>query len=434
MVLFNRAGPLGKPVDGYSPALTGAVRDCTLQGLCCRRRAVNGIPSAVNMAQLAAVKRLQLAAYAWPLRRHYGAADVADKLHRNYHHGWEVYSDDISAFDKSVAQTHQTEMDEEIYARVLGRQTVQMKQWARHLPLLSPPLATDMAAFAYKRVGTTASGDLTTALDGTFINEARILHCVARASGRSLRNTWDALGSSWYYLVLGDDTVLMWAKGFAKPELYVQASESLGYTSKLQHGAVFLMHLHDPATGAWTPLASRVLQQTLFNEYGGGSSALEAFAFISRTPQAFWTVNPWAAYVGRLLADTGCFREWRVHPRTAANLLRNYAFLSQVTEDAKRTPYARERFKGAASALDLSPHDLVSEAAARLLRSAEAPLPQLEPSDAADAARSLASFMAVPVAERKSRGMLRPHFTSDEAEAYYTYITTGEYEDGHDDE
>lgn len=414
--MYNRTGPLGKPVAGLSRTEAGAFIDSRLTGLCCRRRVVFGMPSAGNMMQVPWAHALKYRQAQVPNLWHLGPADVASKLRAWHGRGWAWWSDDISKYDQSVSDTHQRELSQTVIARFAGSEAARFKLKWKDLPLLGPGLDTGSEGFLYKKLGMTPSGDLLTAFDGTFINFARIIRCMRAITGKSAEEVLQGLNSWWACVVQGDDTVIGMERGLMKTDVYVETSAELGYSTKLVEGAVFLMHHIRPSSGEWAPLASRVFQQTAFNEYPGVSPAVELFSYIARTGAAFWRSNPWAERVTALLQDGEPFSKYGVTPFTAATALTNPRFINDLQHELGLTSHRAERFKS----LDtdwIASH--VSDAAAALLDDrAELPLPPVAPVTAWSAAQRLAGYMAIP-------SDLRPrHLPSlpGDAQTYLDYV------------
>jgi hypothetical protein len=414
--MFTRTGPLGKPVPGISQTATGAVIDASLTGLCCRRRIVFGMPSAGNMWQVSAVDQLKSRVQHIPFFYHRGPADVARKVAAVHRPDWEWFSDDISAYDQSVSDTHQRELIDRVYAPLASEGFAAFKHQWKDLSLLAPPLTTTDEAFLYRKKGMTPSGDLTTAMDGTLINAARVLTCAAHAMGVSVDAARERWGSSWCAFIQGDDTILGYARGALDLDDYETMSLDLGYKAKVVPGVVFLMHLIDPVTGAWAPLTSRVFQQTVFNEYGGRHPAVELFSFIARATPTFWNVNPWAGAIDKMLRDGECFVRYGVRPVEARKALRDAVFQAELAEELKTVPQRDARFKG----VDLSG---LSDAASALLAgdSVDAPLPAVSREVALRGARRIAAFMAMSEEDRPAGDI--PHL-APELQDYYNTITS----------
>jgi hypothetical protein len=363
-----------------------------------------------------------------PALWHFGPSDVAAKVKARHRPGWRWFSDDISKYDQSVSDKHQRELAELVIGPLVGFTAAAFKLQWKDLPLLGPPLSTSFEAFLYDKKGMTPSGDLMTALDGTLINFARILHCMAVATGRSLREVLAGRDIWWACLVQGDDTVLGVSGPFDE-EKYITASTLLGYGTKMVPGVVFLMHAVDPVSGRWAPLASRVFQQTVFNEYGGTSPAVELFSFIARTPPHFWRDNPWAEEVGRLFSDGECFSRYRVTPFTANSALEDPVFVTDLAADLKQVRARADRFKNVGAAA--LPRGPLSDVVARLLDDrSEVELPRLQPEDAWLAAQRLASFLALPKEERPDSLPI----LGGGADEYIHYLQEGKFDNADQEE
>jgi hypothetical protein len=116
-------------------------------------------------------------------------------------------------------------------------------------------------------------------MEDGILNTARVCLCVAIASGRTLRSIVNGIGTSWNYLIQGDDALL--ACGFPLDmEKYTTASESRGYETKIQHGQTFLMTYL--GGGVPTGLPGRMVMQTLTRERPTRSSIVELLGLISR--------------------------------------------------------------------------------------------------------------------------------------------------------
>jgi len=396
--LFTRTGPLGKPVLGLSATSSGPVVDAELAGLCCRRRIVHGMPSAGNMWQLRGVAELKRWIMNVPAFYHKGPAHVARKVAAVHRDDWLWHSDDISAYDQSVSDTHQRELYSLVYAPLLKgtglSSLVDFKLAWKDTPVLGPPHWTSDRAFLYDKRGMTASGDLTTAADGTVINAARILRCVARAAKITVTQAAASWGRSWAAFIQGDDTVIGFRRGWLDIGTYETVSAELGYKTKVVPGVIFLMHLIDPPTGRWCPLASRVFQQTVFNEYGGRHPVIELFAFAARATPEFWGTNPWALEIAKTVADGECFQHYRTTPQLARSAIASPLVQHDLEEQLPGTPNLDTRF----ASVDLPG---LSDAVHSLLaRDQTTPLPQVTPVVAWRGARALAEYMAKPASTR----------------------------------
>lgn len=396
--LFTRTGPLGKPVTGYSIRSDGAYADAELLGYCCRRRVVFGMPSAGNMWQATNVAAFKTRIVQIPFFYHRGPADVAAKVKSVHRRGWVWFSDDISGYDQSVSDTHQRELAREVIAPLAGGDFAAYKLQWKDIPLLGPPLSRSAEGFLYTKKGMTPSGDLMTAVDGTLINAARVIRAVAVASGMTEEHARQSWGSRWCAFIQGDDTILGFEKGLIDMDKYVEVSEGLGYKTKLVAGVVFLMHLIDPETGRWTPLASRVYQQTVFNEYGGRAPCVELLSFVARATPRFMAENPWADEVLRMVGDGECFTRYGVTPWTATRALTDPVFVADLEAELPTVPHADKRFK------DID-HSLLSDSVSRLLsKDDSSPLlgPQITRNEARTAALRIAAHMAVDKEERQT--------------------------------
>ena len=255
-----------------------------------------------------------------------------------------------------------------------------------------------------------------TAFDGTVINAARVLRCVALATGMTLEATAASWGSRWAAFIQGDDTIIGAPAGFIDFDKYEEASAALGYKTKLIDGCVFLMHLIDPSTGRFSPLASRVFQQTVFNEYGGRHPSVELFSYMARATPGFIANNPWATRVEEMIKDGECFTRYGVIPVNFRAALRDPVFMEDLQRELLTTPNAADRFK------DVSRSGLSDAVSALLTNADEVELPTVTAEEAWDAAQRVAAFMAIPAEQRTSTLPQLPLPLQD----YYNRITQGE--------
>jgi hypothetical protein len=203
-----------------------------------------------------------------------------------------VISDDITGFDQAVRRSHQEAIAKHIYARYWPPHTVDLWLGAQAMSVLGPPLHADHRAFLYSRPhgGVTTSGIITTSLDGTLINLARALTAIAMARKQSVDAAFsDLLNWRWTIRCWGDDTVLILPNDFPV-ERYVEASTAIGYQTSAVDGATFLMKHYDLSRRAVYPLATRVFQQTIWNEQPGRSEEVELLGLFARTTG--FTANP----------------------------------------------------------------------------------------------------------------------------------------------
>lgn len=405
-IMYNRAGPLGKPVAGYDTEGLDPRQLAELTGLCCRRRVVHGMTSAGNMAQKASADQMKYRMYHFPQFYHPGgAASIANKVR-----AWAtalpdavVFSDDITAFDQHVRPNHQDEMIAAFYPD--EPKLAEFKRQWKDSPLLSPAIRGGREAFLYTRSGGTPSGAIDTALDGSRINIARILMCVGAATGRTPAAVWAGRGVWWDCLILGDDTLIAVPR-WAKMDKYIATSVALGYPTKLSNAMVFLMH-HFALDGSWAPLAARVFQQTVFNEYGGGSMAAELLAWIERTGLGF-RANPWAGRVFGMLADGEAFLTYGVRPDNAIAALRNPKFVADLRHAVRTDATSRRRV---VDVWERTNNPLLSEFVSHLITPQDAPLDiGLDPERAA---LDIAAYMGHTEDEREEHHLKLPSYITE---------------------
>jgi len=411
-ILYNRTGPLGKEVSAYDTSGAQCLRVATLLGLCCRRRAVYGMPSAGNMLQKRWADLLKARMYR--LRQFYhpgGARHIAAKISvitRALGPGHVWFSDDITAFDTNVRPNHQDEMADLIHGRISPRWRAFKHEW-KDIPLLAAPIAEGAEAFLYDKHGGTPSGAIDTAIDGTLINAARIVMCLSAATGQGPSSVWAGCGKWWDFMCQGDDTLLCVPTSIDMAK-YSSESLQLGYPAKLSTAMVFLMH-HFTPHGEWAPLASRVFQQTVFNEYGGGAPSLELFSFIARATPQFWVGNPWSSDVGHALARAEPFTRYGVRPETAAGALSDPVFQHDLAT-VLATPLGRRRLAHLEEQ-DL-PTRLSNYASALLTPVSDGDIAvPLTPAQAHGDALRIAAYMAVPADDRPPSITGLSSFTSE---------------------
>lgn len=396
--MFNRSGPLKKPVPIQEASPLGIKEVGTMQGACPRRRIVYGMPSAGNMLQVSAGEYVKSAMKRVPWLWHFGPEDVARKIawftQRNPRVEWK--SDDISGYDMSVSDRHQRELVTIGLQPFLTASEAAFKLRWKDIPLLGPGIRPGEEGFLYRKVGGTASGDYFTSIDGTLINAARVIECAGAAMGVSPAKALATLGSSWMFLCQGDDTVIGAATRPWDWQAYGERSLELGYTTTRDEGCVFLMHYIAPKTGRTWPLASRVFQQTVFNEYGGTSFAAELFSFAART-EKFANRSPYAGMLWSLLADSALFDHWGVRRVDDVwRVLADPEFQATLARDLRANQRFRIQFKGLVPAG-------ISSLLASLVVPSEADISAPEPisqDEALSAALSLAEWMGTPTSAR----------------------------------
>jgi len=402
-VTFSRSGPLGKAVPFYDTSGAVTRRMGMMLGLCARKRTVLGNSSSGNMAQKARADELKRRMKHIPHFYHPGGpAAVGRKVAARQGTGCRLLSDDITAFDNNVRPNHLDEYARVLNAQIGGPEWRDFKyEWGR-MPLLGPPVTSGSEAFLWRRSGGIASGTIDTSLDGTLINAARVVTSVAAAVGRSPAATWAGRGTWWSFFCQGDDTLLSVPEVGFNDEKYIETSNALGYPCKLSESVIFLMHSYFP-DGRYSPLASRVYMQTVFNEYGGQPPACELFAFIARTPPAFWLHNPWCDTVTAPLAKAEPFTRYGVTPRTARRALTDPRFVQDLRVATKQ----KAGSDAATRIAQRSFEPLVSDFAAAQLSlrlDDTAPLADTVPASAAESdALKIASYLALTEDERPDK-------------------------------
>jgi hypothetical protein len=269
-----------------------------------RRRAVFGVPAFINMTILPYANIIKYMVMRMPWTAHpsefivYGDME-ADRA--GVGRGAFTFSDDISGFDQHVRAHHQAAIADHIYARFWPGWVVDMWKRAQRLPVLAPPLNANQRGFLYRRPngGMTTSGIITTTLDGTLINMCRAITSLASVEGRSPKDQFKRLiARKWGFRGWGDDTVMTVQPGTDMAK-YQAANEELGYKTAAVPGATFLMKHYDLYARTVYPLATRMLQQTFWNEKGGRSPEIELLGLFVRTAGLF--ANPLGRDVWQLL-------------------------------------------------------------------------------------------------------------------------------------
>jgi hypothetical protein len=266
--MFNRTRATGKTQvareilpDGYRDA-------ADVTGLCAGRRGVYGVPSAINMSLQPGANGLKRVLFALPNFGHRGPDELSAKLL-----GMErsipssvVLEDDISGFDLSVSLAHQLCLHK-VYARLLGTAWADMWLAVCQLSLVAGPVRSGWLGSLYRRKGgVTTSGMITTTLDGTIINLARVLYCVGKLLSAGPSAVIAALRSgTWNCLLFGDDTLVVMNSHVVDLDRWQTASLEFGFTCKPRFGRTFLMK-YLGAQGGWWPLAARIHQRTLGGE------------------------------------------------------------------------------------------------------------------------------------------------------------------------
>lgn len=394
--VYTRTGATAKTLDAVVPTATGAVVAAKLTGLAPRRRVVFGMPSAGNMLEVPGAQRIKYALGQTVWGWHTGHDNVHEKLRRLVASTKvkEVKQDDISGYDTSVDELHQREVIDIVQRPYIGEALCRFRKQWKDIPLLASSPDTVHEAFLNRKKGQTSSGEIFTNIDGTTINAARILMAAAAAMRVTALDAARQWGIRWFFLCQGDDTLIGTPSGWDW-EAYIAESARLGYTCKVADGAVFLMRYHDLRRGVHTALASRVLQQTWFNEYGGQSEEAELFALAARGEG--FDASPWGKHVFEVLRATGPNLR-RSGARDWASLLKHVQtpyFQELLAASLKRAARTPDRWKG----VDTS---LVSDAVAALMGARVAYFPPADPASCERAAYQISEWMARDEEERSS--------------------------------
>jgi len=239
-----------------------------------------------------------------------------------------------------VRRLHQVELADHIYREYWDGSQVDLWLGAQQMPILSGPIHSNARAYLYHRPhgGVTTSGVITTTNDGTFINLGRVIICTAAACGWTVPDAFRRLKEQqWDARIWGDDTVLTVPTVFDE-DRYREESLRIGYTSSLIPGATFLMRYYDFTKRAVYPLASRVLQQTFWNEKGGRSEAIELLGLYSRTTG--FESNPHQHMIWEMLGEEApIMKKWNIHNRMSIErLLADPGFRATLSQDVRANP------------------------------------------------------------------------------------------------
>lgn len=277
-VMWSRTGPRKKPQDLYMFGDVDLERTGWTAGIYPRRRHVFGLPTFVNACFRLEVIREKLLMRSTPVFGHSYRSITAGQVASARRRGLKVLSDDISAFDQSVAPNHQEDLARVIHTalfRETGLVDVYLRA-ARDMGVVSPPLRTRPEGAFLTKKGMTASGHGGTSTDGSFINAARAFMAVAKALNWSEDRTLKGLLSGeWDLWIWGDDTLLAVPNGFDE-DAYVAESERLGYKCALSQAPVFLMVCYPPDGTHWN-LASRAYVQSIWREHPSPKESIGIF-------------------------------------------------------------------------------------------------------------------------------------------------------------
>lgn len=388
--VYTRTGPTAKTLDAVVATHAGPVTAARLTGKAPRRRVVFGMPSAGNMLEVAGAQRMKYALAQTRWGWHTGHDNVHAKLRMLMQStgAVEIRQDDLSGYDTSVDFLHQEEVINIIQRRYVGDALCAFRVHWKDIPLQSAPAFLGDEAFLHRKHGQTSSGEIFTNIDGTLINAGRILMSAAAAMRCTAQQAAESWGRAWFFLCQGDDTVLGVPASWDW-EAYVEESARLGYTAKVAEGAVFLMRYHDLRAGYHVALATRVLQQTWFNEYGGKTEEAELFALAARTEG--FDRSPWSKHVMELLRQ-GCPALRATGARTWADLLKHVqdpGFQDRLAAGLKPFGRTPDRWKG------VDPSS-VSDAVAKLMGARVAYFETVPPQEAETAALRIAEWMGTP--------------------------------------
>jgi len=332
---FSRTGPTKKALPMYD--WVGDKFAQTAEGLSVapRRRAVFGVPAFINMALLGHANTVKYGVMRTPWTSHPDERSVLEGLEYDRARagrGCLTFSDDISGFDQSVRRSHQESIARHIYSRYWPPDAINLWLEAQRMPVLGPPLTAGARAWMYTRPhgGVTTSGIITTTLDGTLINLARAITTVAMANRWSVAASFAALiAGAWGIKVWGDDTVMTVQRGFSL-ERYTEANLTLGYSTAPVRGATFLMKHYDLTYRRVFPLATRILQQTFWNEKGGRTEEIELLGLFVRTTG--FHLNPLGRDCWALLTERAPLLDrWHVTTREQlASLMEDPGFRSRL--------------------------------------------------------------------------------------------------------
>lgn len=420
-VEFSRSGPLAKPVPAYDLSEETPRLIAEMQGACARKREVLGNASGGNMAAKPNVDRLKSRAKRIPQIYHPGGPEaVGRRVRARASMGTVLWSDDVEKYDKHVRPNHLKRFRDKLHSRMNAPGWAEFKAEWGDQPLLTPALTANAEAWLYTRRGGIASGTIDTSLDGTLVNLARVVTCVAAATKRRPREVWAARGTWWDCWIQGDDTMLD-LPPWADLEAYVAKSRELGYPCKLENFAVFLMHHYD-RQGNFSPLLARVYQQTVFNEYGGESEEIELLAFIART-ERLWPRTPWAREAAALFAGAPCFDKYQVKPQFAASALALPEFKLAI----ERSVHTARRRKVERRLREIAERSTaLSDFMAGLLTPEHPLLPHIPADVALDDAKRIATYMGTATDER---GDLASLGVSSTTRDYLDYIDTQQFDE-----
>lgn len=265
LTMLTRTGPLAKPIRECE-YLGGALHEVrAVKGVFCRRRQVRTVPTCFNeairpmvMANVRAYKAGYLRdcfAHGSVAANNKSAYDALDTVRQRAGSGIMI-QDDASNFDDSVNIKHLTALYTKVYHCTPQERSLMLA--LTQAPILSGPLDAAHRAALYARHGTIPSGTITTTPDGTLINAAVVITCVAAALSVSATRCVDMLKAhDWRFRIQGDDTLLIVPAHF-NVVAYVQRAAELGFKRTPGVNPIFLKTVHYKR-GFWFNLSSRAL-------------------------------------------------------------------------------------------------------------------------------------------------------------------------------
>jgi hypothetical protein len=302
--VFRRSGPTTKGARVHDPG-TGKYL-YTSYGEYARDRLVFGFPTVHNAMDRE--DSLITTGVIWANPRHFHRTPLGMAMELMGH---EIVEIDISGFDASVHIRHQMIIGSLFVLPLAGKAAETRFRQVIRIPELGPPLGgIGFTKFMIKdkvlarvsptrtghltpKVGTTPSGTVNTYRDGTLINFAMNVYCLAQMVG-----VGDTLGDrvDWVLYSLetgkfkgffhGDDTILGFPKGFKLRdnfrERYAEHAAAFGFKIEIGRNPVFLMRAIDTRTGRDFGLVSRFVQNELFRERPRDDLAVNLLATGSR--------------------------------------------------------------------------------------------------------------------------------------------------------
>lgn len=265
---FVRLQGSAKPSNVYRLAEGGLVPDHSVAHRYPKVRTIWSVPMWINAVMRPSLGMMAAVIKASP----WHAVDttvVRRRIAEWAARGLEIWSEDASGFDQSIpgeAIRAVTDYDVEL-SKWLGRPEAFTRSLAatyeavHSMGVLGPRVRQGEAARLWARDGrAVVSGlSLTTAID-TWVRLGSVVQVYAWTVGTSLDNAWDGLRSGrWGVLIYGDDAVVAVPPGTSTAAWQANMAQ-LGFTTKLEAGATFLMRWYG---------------------YGRSAGSFEAYGFAS---------------------------------------------------------------------------------------------------------------------------------------------------------